>query len=813
MATIYDGPNGKIRNWKGKRELDTYTLEDSFEKLINKPEEDNDDGREYVKFLKEAAGLQQGSNGGAGAGSDEDDDDQDQNTKPSDNEDDDDQNLNDNDEEGNENEEGEEGEEREGNEEDEESPKPKTKTEESFRRLKKNIYGKTKINLSEEEILRAEKALSEALLELEEDEVGSGNVSSDVPSYEGGKEPKDDDNEEGNAVEESFFFDEDDKVKIKVKHPGILEVPEGKEVDELPFSHFAALVKEHGYDEISKALTNLEVWNREREPELADWAKDMRERLKAKFDTGTKAESYSRKTRSRFFLEDDNQSVPGINDDNDNTNDNTNQQTEEESFLFEDMLFEDDNEGLDNVEEPKAEDESFLFEDMLFEDNDEDLGKDELFSTSADELHESFLFEDEDLEDKEEDEEDGAVKRTIDKLEKDRDDEDLDTDEEDEEDGAIKRTIDKMEDNRKSESFWYSSKKKGNFFLEDESLSEEELDEGLLFEDETELDNLKTKAKHRAEKAKRETESFFLESGSEPDTDLDSMLGNNWDEPYNPDTNMNHPLHDQKDITFLIEEPEDEEDETIEDVEPFEEEDETIEDVEPQDDEDNEEEPDVNDVRVSQDISRLRQDLDALAKDQERDMDEEDQELSESFFEEGCENPGQKIRSNGMGRGLGRGNGEGPMGEPFGDDEEEAGLKEESFLFEDEDMENPEGDQDADEEVFSTDSDSDDLEIEKEGSRKRNRTYYEPQDEEDAEALARREGYEYDRIKDESALINKLIVQVSSYLTEQEETDAEKYQNADDNTDTNDETNDETDNENQNNVPNDNGSNNNEENQ
>jgi hypothetical protein len=145
--------------------------------------------------------------------------------------------------------------------------------------------------------------------------------------------------------------------------------------------------------------------------------------------------------------------------------------------------------------------------------------------------------------------------------------------------------------------------------------------------------------------------------------------------------------------------------------------------------------------------------------------------------------------------------------------EEEDQELSESFLFEDEDMENPEGHQDEEEELFTTNADLDDLEIEKEGSRKRIRTYYEPQDEEDAEALARREGYEYDRIKDESALINKLIVQVSNYLTEQEENDTEKYQNADDNTDTDNETNEETDNENQNNIPNDNSSNENEENQ
>jgi len=72
---------------------------------------------------------------------------------------------------------------------------------------------------------------------------------------------------------------EQGKVKIPVKHPGVLEVPEGKNVEDLGEDHFKSLVKKKGWSEISKALTNLHTWNTKRDPKLASWANNMQEKL------------------------------------------------------------------------------------------------------------------------------------------------------------------------------------------------------------------------------------------------------------------------------------------------------------------------------------------------------------------------------------------------------------------------------------------------------------------------------------------------------------------------------------------------------
>jgi hypothetical protein len=69
------------------------------------------------------------------------------------------------------------------------------------------------------------------------------------------------------------------KVKIPVEHPGVLEVPEGKDVESLGEDHFKALIKKKGWEEISKALTNLHTWNKDKHPSLAGWANSMQEKL------------------------------------------------------------------------------------------------------------------------------------------------------------------------------------------------------------------------------------------------------------------------------------------------------------------------------------------------------------------------------------------------------------------------------------------------------------------------------------------------------------------------------------------------------
>lgn len=69
------------------------------------------------------------------------------------------------------------------------------------------------------------------------------------------------------------------KVKIPVKHPGVLEVPEGKDVETLSMNHFEDLIKKKGWETVSKALTNLNVWNKKNNPTLSKWADGMQAKL------------------------------------------------------------------------------------------------------------------------------------------------------------------------------------------------------------------------------------------------------------------------------------------------------------------------------------------------------------------------------------------------------------------------------------------------------------------------------------------------------------------------------------------------------
>lgn len=73
------------------------------------------------------------------------------------------------------------------------------------------------------------------------------------------------------------------KVDVEVKNTGILEVPEGKSVDELPQSHFESLVDKKGYEAVIRALNNLAVWNKNNNKSLSSWAKGMMDNLKEKY--------------------------------------------------------------------------------------------------------------------------------------------------------------------------------------------------------------------------------------------------------------------------------------------------------------------------------------------------------------------------------------------------------------------------------------------------------------------------------------------------------------------------------------------------
>ena len=91
--------------------------------------------------------------------------------------------------------------------------------------------------------------------------------------------------------EESYKRLKEQDVEIEVKHKGILEVPEGKNVDDLPVSHFVNLAKKKGLSKITKALNNLQVWNKNDDPQLSKWAGDMIDTVSKKMEKEEKKES------------------------------------------------------------------------------------------------------------------------------------------------------------------------------------------------------------------------------------------------------------------------------------------------------------------------------------------------------------------------------------------------------------------------------------------------------------------------------------------------------------------------------------------
>ena len=110
---------------------------------------------------------------------------------------------------------------------------------------------------------------------------------------------KDEYEKEFGITERYIRLQEKETPNIEVKHEGILEVPEGKNVDDLPLSHFVNLANKKGLSKITKALNNLQVWNKNDDPKLSKWAGDMIDKLnkKLKKDEGLIKErnfSYSR---------------------------------------------------------------------------------------------------------------------------------------------------------------------------------------------------------------------------------------------------------------------------------------------------------------------------------------------------------------------------------------------------------------------------------------------------------------------------------------------------------------------------------------
>jgi hypothetical protein len=72
------------------------------------------------------------------------------------------------------------------------------------------------------------------------------------------------------------------KPRISAVQPGVLEVPVGKKVNQLPLKHFMKLVRKKGHTRVSTALTNLQRWFKNKKPSLSRWAKSMKAKIRRK---------------------------------------------------------------------------------------------------------------------------------------------------------------------------------------------------------------------------------------------------------------------------------------------------------------------------------------------------------------------------------------------------------------------------------------------------------------------------------------------------------------------------------------------------
>lgn len=66
---------------------------------------------------------------------------------------------------------------------------------------------------------------------------------------------------------------------IKAENPGLLEVPKDKSIMDLPVSHFKDLIDKKGRNAIIRGITNLEIWNKNDDPEISRWARNMKSKI------------------------------------------------------------------------------------------------------------------------------------------------------------------------------------------------------------------------------------------------------------------------------------------------------------------------------------------------------------------------------------------------------------------------------------------------------------------------------------------------------------------------------------------------------
>ena len=84
------------------------------------------------------------------------------------------------------------------------------------------------------------------------------------------------------------------KADIEVENPGILEVPEGKNVEDLPIKHFVDIANRKGLSTVTRALNNLQVWNKNKNKSLSKWAGNMIDKVTKRYENQKKNESFKR---------------------------------------------------------------------------------------------------------------------------------------------------------------------------------------------------------------------------------------------------------------------------------------------------------------------------------------------------------------------------------------------------------------------------------------------------------------------------------------------------------------------------------------
>ena len=85
------------------------------------------------------------------------------------------------------------------------------------------------------------------------------------------------------GLTESIYLKEGDKLiieddsteNIKVKHPGLLDVPEGNHFWEMPLSHYISLGKSKGKRAVMDGLLNLERWDKNKDPSISAHARSI----------------------------------------------------------------------------------------------------------------------------------------------------------------------------------------------------------------------------------------------------------------------------------------------------------------------------------------------------------------------------------------------------------------------------------------------------------------------------------------------------------------------------------------------------------